>query len=337
MIDRFEEMIRRDPARRGLVESEEAFGPLCPGHLAHAAQSLADGATHVGLVTGFYVPHAEIPAAETDGPPGTALLAYTLQKLGIQTTIVTDQLCLPAVRAAIGAMQFEVAVVAAPHLPKEQESSSEWASEFLSNGHGKDLSHLISIERVGPSHTVDSLRQQVRTGNSPEKDFNARVLPSQQNCCHNMRGDSIDAHTADLHHLFDLLGPDHRRVTTIGIGDGANEIGMGSIPWEDLVSRLRGENVEHLPCRVATTWNIVAGTSNWGAYALAAAVAHLKGQPSVLEMWDQKRLLESLQQMVDAGPAVDGVTGKQTPTVDGLPYLTYIQPWLGIRRLLGLS
>lgn len=337
MIDRFEEMIRRDPARRGLVDSEEAFGPLCPGHLAHAAQSLADGATHVGLVTGFYVPHAEVPAAETDGPPGAALLAHTLQKLDIQATVITDQFCMPAVQAAMEAVGIEIDVVAAPHLPEEQESSSEWASEFLAAGRGKDLSHLISIERVGPSHTVESLRQQVRPGNSPEEEFSARVLPSQQNCCHNMRGDSIDAHTADLHHLFDLLGPDDRRVTTIGIGDGANEIGMGSIPWEDLVVRLRGDNVEHLPCRVATTWNIVAGTSNWGAYALAAAVAYMKGQASILEPWCQKQLLKSLQQMVDVGPAVDGVTGKQTPTVDGLPYLTYIQPWLGIRRLLGLS
>jgi hypothetical protein len=41
--------------------------------------------------------------------------------------------------------------------------------------------------------------------------------------------------------------------------------------------------------------------------------------------------------MVAAGPAVDGVTRKREATIDGLPFETYIQPWDGIRRLLGIE
>ncbi|QDU43702.1 hypothetical protein Mal52_21780 [Symmachiella dynata] len=41
--------------------------------------------------------------------------------------------------------------------------------------------------------------------------------------------------------------------------------------------------------------------------------------------------------MCNHGPAVDGVTRRQEPTVDGLPFLTYIQPLEGIRQLLGID
>jgi hypothetical protein len=34
---------------------------------------------------------------------------------------------------------------------------------------------------------------------------------------------------------------------------------------------------------------------------------------------------------------VDGVTRRREPTVDGLPFLTYIQPWAAIRAKLGLA
>jgi hypothetical protein len=43
-----------------------------------------------------------------------------------------------------------------------------------------------------------------------------------------------------------------------------------------------------------------------------------------------------LEQLVAEGPAIDGMTRRREPTVDGLPFATYIQSWLGIRRLLGL-
>ena len=56
IIEQFERLIRRDPANRGLISGEDEYGPLCAGHLSEAAFHLAEHATHVGLLTGFYVP-----------------------------------------------------------------------------------------------------------------------------------------------------------------------------------------------------------------------------------------------------------------------------------------
>jgi len=38
--------------------------------------------------------------------------------------------------------------------------------------------------------------------------------------------------------------------------------------------------------------------------------------------------------MVEAGPLVDGVTGKQTATVDGLSWEDYIKPLVEIGKIM---
>ena len=105
------------------------------------------------------------------------------------------------------------------------------------------LTHLIALERVGPS----------RAGR-----------------CYSMRGRDITDHMAPAHRLFEKERG-HTALTTIGIGDGGNEIGMGKIP-SDVIGR-NIPNGELIACRVPTDHLIVCGVSNWGAYALAAGVA----------------------------------------------------------------
>src|SRR6185436_16267080 len=63
-----------------------------------------------------------------------------------------------------------------------------------------------------------------------------------------------------------------RGIPTIGIGDGGNEIGMGNVP--DAVARFipLGDKI----CPVQKTDLLLpCGVSNWGAYAIAAAIALL--------------------------------------------------------------
>ena len=69
LLDQIEALVRRDPASRGLISTESQLGPLCPGHLAGGGKSCHNRAG-VAIVTGFFVPDADVPAAETDGPPG---------------------------------------------------------------------------------------------------------------------------------------------------------------------------------------------------------------------------------------------------------------------------
>lgn len=341
LIAQFDEFIRRDPARRGLIGSEPQFGPLCPGHLAAAATHLAEHGKHVAIVTGFYIPKGDPPAAETDGPLGSALLAAALHAAGMKVELITDEPCGNAVRVSVPD-DDAVHVI-------QRGLVGRFAAEFFASR--PELTHLIAIERVGPSHTEESVSQQFRDTPPPLDRFAALVPQEHQNHCHNMRGEIIDAHTAEMHELFDVSHPSRTRerrpssapnsasdfgLTTIGIGDGGNEIGMGCVAWEDLERRLSGEQSGRVPCRVATDWNILAGTSNWGAYALAAATLLLRGQQLLLAPFDAAQQQQALEYLVTHGPAVDGVTRRREATVDGLPFLTYIQPWQGMRRLLGL-
>lgn len=119
---------------------------------------------------------------------------------------------------------------------------------------------------------------------------------------------------------------------TIGIGDGGNEIGMGKILHETIVKNIPNGDLIH--CRVPTDHLIVAGVSNWGAYALAAGVFVLKGVTPPPDLFDPDREREILEVMVREGPLVDGVTGKQTATVDGLTWDEYVKPLVRIGEIL---
>lgn len=317
VLEHLERLIRTDPARRGLIATEPEFGPLLPGHLSDAANELADHATQVSLVTGFYIPAGLPPAAETDGPLGTVLLAETLRQLGITVSIFSDKLCLPALRVAAVSLSFPAELVTCPDLNKFTPDR---------------LTHLISLERVGPNHTAESLRRLHPHDSAVWQEFDELVPPADRDHCFNMRGVCLDEWTAPLHRLFE-----NSAVKTIGIGDGGNEIGMGSIPWTELRRRLPEPHGGKIACRIPCDWTIVAGVSNWGGYALAAAIASLRGRVDILEPWTSARQFDWLQTLVRDGPAVDGVTRLAEPTVDGLPFATYIQPWDGMRQLLGLK
>lgn len=328
VIGEIERLIRRDPARRGLVSSESLHGPLCPGHLAPAAEHLARNARSVGIVTGFFIPRGEPPAAETDGPAGGCVLALSLRTLGIESFLITDAHCQRAVSAAAEASGLPPEAV---HCPG---SGPRWIDEFFAHKAGRNLTHLIALERVGPAHTPESLIAQSRAGSPPLEEFLQSVSPDDYDRCHNMRGELIDDWTAGLHRLFEELPTFRPEAISIGIGDGGNEIGMGTIPWEELVRRLDGEHTRRIPCRIATDWTILAGVSNWGGFALAAALLYLRGRTDLLVGWTPAWHQVVLEHTIARGPAVDGVTRRAEPTVDGLPFLTYIQPWEGMRRLL---
>jgi hypothetical protein len=119
---------------------------------------------------------------------------------------------------------------------------------------------------------------------------------------------------------------------TIGIGDGGNEIGMGKIPWDTI--RRNIPNGGKIACRVATDHLIVAGVSNWGAFALAAGVALCLGRSLPAELFDPVRERELLEVMVKDGELVDAGTLQPTAMVDGLSFEQYIQPLLEIREIL---
>lgn len=320
-----ERMIRTDPGRRGLISREPLFGPLLPGHLAPAAAELAHRATSVAIITGFYIPTANPPAAETDGPLGALILAETLRRLGVESTVYANELCWPVLQAAAASLPFPLHFI-------QSVSSSHFSVDIdLSR-----YSHLIAIESVGPSHTRESIQTLHPGEPSVWEQFERLIPPEDCDHCFNMRGLCIDQYTVPFYQLFEQARAAVPRIVTIGIGDGGNEIGMGSIPWPELARRLPDPPGGKIACRIPCDWTILAGVSNWGGYALAAAVAHLRKRIEILQPWTGTQQWEWLQAIVRDGPAVDGVTRLAEPTVDGLPFATYIQPWDAMRQLLGL-
>lgn len=342
VISQMEQLIRRDPAQRGLI-GVDGSGPGT-GELAAAAAEIAGNATGVCLVTGFFIPgkgssHDGLPSAgasaqgnaETDGPPATAMLAAVLMELGISVRIVTDSNCAEVVREAAAATGLSADVVQEAPL-----ASHDWRIEFGRSSFGREMTHVIPIERVGPAHTLESIRDN-DPHSSENGQFESSVDASHRGCCFNMRGESIDRFTGDLHLLIDEMQAERPDLRFIAVGDGGNEIGMGRYRWSELRERINGSAAARIPCRIGADQTIVAGTSNWGAYALAAAVSVLREEKSALRRHTVSAQQRVLERIVREGGAVDGVTRRREPTVDGLPGTTYFQPWSGIRRLVGLQ
>jgi hypothetical protein len=144
----------------------------------------------------------------------------------------------------------------------------------------------------------------------------------------NMRGLDIGSYTAALDELF-LAGP----WATIAIGDGGNEIGMGAIPRSVIAAHVA--HGETIACVTPAQNLIVAGVSNWGAWALIAALAALRAdwRPQLLGCLDEGLDRTILAALVENGPAVDGVSLVQAMTVDNLDLATHHRKLRAIRAL----
>jgi hypothetical protein len=129
----------------------------------------------------------------------------------------------------------------------------------------------------------------------------------------NMRGLDISSYTAPLDELF-AAGP----WETIAIGDGGNEIGMGSLPRELIAQHV--DHGETIACITPARYLIVAGVSNWGAYGLLGALAVLRSEwrERLLACLDARLDQAVLEATVNNGPAVDGVSRLRAMTVDNL-------------------
>ena len=342
--------IKRDPAQRGLLSAPE-IATTVTGELRAAAHDLADRAVAVALVTGFCVctPDGRW-VGETDGPPGAMFLARALAELGIDVRLISDQHTIALLeigcdhwglpRSWIETFPFESADPADPSRvfngPHSQQKSDDWVEAFFSGPFGRRLTHIIAIERAGPSHTRASVSNQPGASNLSRSHFLEEVSPESRNLCHSMRAISINAHTAKTHRLFEAAGR-RPELTTIGIGDGGNEIGMGNFAWQTLSRAIAAEHGGKIACRIGTNRAILAGVSDWAAYALAVAVCDLRGRRNLISPWSLQSQRELIEVMVRETDAVDGVTARREATVDGLPLDTYLGALAKLRGIMGFD
>lgn len=325
-LESIRDIIQEDVGNRGLrADPTSNLITACEGDFESACRSLASTENaRVAIVTGFYIPHGQPPSGETDGPLGALFLTRALTPLGIHVILATDAFCQGALEVGLGAAglrkKVPLVILPSPEMAGPMSLTDYWDLFIERAGL---LTHLIALERVGPSHTRESLESQPSSSISDVQQFMAEVPPEHHDRCHTMRGRDITASMSPAHRLLEVAARKELGITTIGIGDGGNEIGMGKIPWS--IIRRNIPNGSLVACRVSTDHLIVSGVSNWGAYGLAAGVLILRDEKDD-EIFNQGHEKELLEIMVEKGPLVDGVTGLPSVTVDGLPIESYLQP-----------
>jgi len=230
-------------------------------------------------------------AAETDGLGGMAHLAAGLTNAGIPVTVITDAPCAKAVWAVVDALPMPVNL----EVVSTTESSVLHLRQYLETG-DRPITHLIAIERVSPA-----------SDGKP----------------HREHGWDMSRETAPLHLLFSDPAA-KRRWYTIGIGDGGNEIGMGSLPKEIIASGI--PNGEVIAATTPVDSLIVAGVSNWGGYGLLAAMACTKPalRDVLLRHFNRDMDHRFLSAAVETGQAVDDSRvdnpGRPQMSVDSIPW-----------------
>jgi hypothetical protein len=340
---KFEQIVHRDPGCRGLAAYRTGGKPLDAGQLGLAAAHLVRHAKSALIATGFCAQTPSRIAAETDGPPGALYLGRALVALGVEVTFVADVVAAPLLRAGCELWHLDIPVLEYPspnsgdaNANAEEASAAvdQWIADCFTRGPGSRWTHLIGIECPGPSHTLVSLQAQQRAIPPSVEQFMAQVPEADRDVCHNMRGQSIASFTPALHRLFEQAAVSSRPITTIGIGDGGNEIGMGRFLWEDIVAAVGSEPAARIACRVTTDFAILSGVSNWAAYALTLLTVVDRKRVDIARDWSEQQERELIEHLVRAG-AIDGRTLQREPTIDGMPLEAYLDPLTAMRSLLG--
>ncbi|KAF1647785.1 D-glutamate cyclase, mitochondrial, partial [Eudyptes chrysocome] len=236
-IKTLETLIGIDPGDRGIIHLHRQ------NELLKACLSISH-ARSVLITTGFPTHFAYEPPEENDGPPGALAIAAILQALEKEVAIVTDQRAMNLNKKIIEeAVQLGILKRPVPLLSYQRESADSALMFLCENGNpGRPrFDHLIAIERAGMA----------ADGNY----YNARKV----NIKHLV--DPIDE-------LF-LAAQTIPGVTTTGVGDGGNELGMGKV--KDAVKK-HIKDGDVIACDVEADFTIVAGVSNWGGYAIACAL-----------------------------------------------------------------
>jgi hypothetical protein len=307
MFDLIDRIVSLDMGQRGMTGLYEPARALCSEPISAAAArplSTLERGDYVFIITGSLTRAGVSSAiAENDGPVGVASLARAITHgfNAIPLILIDETLCdkMSAITRVAGPNvvtreQAQIAVetprytsIAVVEGGKIDDTEARaHAAGLISDLNPKAV---ISVERSGLS-----------------KDGTYR----------NARGEDYSEGRARLDHV--VLEAAKRSIPTIGIGDGGNEIGMGAIP--DAVAA----HIPHGPVlcsEIATDVLFPVGVSNWGCYALTAALAIMTGNEDLIHTPDlERRLLEACPQI----GLVDGTTGRLEPTADGLSLSTHV-------------
>ena len=223
-----------------------------------------------------------MPVGENDGPLGSVVLARALFGIGHRVTIYTDPAAAPPIEGLVARYGIDVPTV---HLGLRDPGQQD--------GIAAELDIAVAVERHG--------------GNPNGNLYGVTGLPR-----HPFR--------ANVDHLFRTMTAAGK--STLGIGDGGNEIGFGKV-YDVLCARLPESNLkEKTECgggifTVVPADVLVVGTSsNIGCYGVVAALALVRDEPDLCHTAEEELAL--IEFGVTLG-LTDGGSGKQIMAVDGVP------------------
>ncbi|MBQ7795374.1 MAG: DUF4392 domain-containing protein [Lachnospiraceae bacterium] len=281
---KLDEIMKQDLGCRGLL------GSLPANPITEAAETLKH-AKKVILLTGFPVRMADGTfIGETDGPSGTANLAYALTEVGAEVLVVTDKASFHLLEEALCYRAPKAKVALLP-----EEHTVEFIKTCVRTF---EPTHFISLERPGKG---------------------------SDGHYHNMRGEFIDDMLTDSALL--LCEAKAFGAVTICIGDGGNEMGMGTF---------HDEVVGHVPCgelicsEDCADITLASGVSNWWGWGIAAILSRETGKALLPTAAEETELLH---RVVLAG-GVDGCTKENADTVDNLSLETHLAVLRSVAELL---
>jgi len=251
------------------------------------------------------------PIVETDGPPGAATFARALYSaLGALPVILIDEPFVPVMEATCrGAGMVTIDIEYFENVKRE----GGFQAAFVVG---------VPLERDAAHAMLDALFARLQPSALVAIE---RPAQNELGVYHQVGGQRIpDDAVADMDHVFNRARASG--TLTIGIGDGGNEIGMGVI-GADLAAILPVTRKCQCPCgggsAAATKTDILltATCSNWGATALAGALALLTGNLNALQTTEIDR--RTLEACSNAGGIDGGVNYNTDLAVDDIPWSGY--------------
>ena len=327
VADDIDRLITLDMNRRGVIKIlyEAARTRFREPLVQLAAESLSERVTRGSVVliaTGWPDrPWISKDIGELDGPPGAALLGRCIHHtLGAVPIFLIEDELRGAMTSTARAAGFAVLGVGDAIAAASSEAPLHAASVMAFPRDASEAtqeSHRL-IETYKPRAVIA-----IEKGSANEKGV-----------IHNARGMDTTACMAKVDELVrEARSAD---ILTIGIGDGGNEVGMGTIR-DAIRSRIRYGSRCNCPCGGGiapvqeTDLLVTSIVSNWGAYGIAACLAVMSQDINGLH--DEAMELRTLREAADAG-LIDGNTGYVDPGADGIPQAIHAAVIAVLRQLV---
>lgn len=261
------------------------------------------------ICTGFRI--APTYVAETDGPIGAASLARALKEgLGVHPTILAEAEAVGPITAAARTYGLNVADWEAARethssctvesFPTNQQEAEAEADRLFDE---RDPAAVFALECVAANHHGEY---------------------------HMSHGWNITDYSAKMEPLFE------RDALTVGIGDGGNELGMGtieeqvreSVPYGDECGCGCGGGIAaHVPADILVPVTV----SNWGGHGIVAALSTMDDNVTLHPPEHEKRALIACGR---AG-AIDGLSGRTDGTCDAMSPDTHASVVTMLHEIVG--